>query len=199
MPQGERRGLDVDLSDATYDGLATDGGRQLTGGLGQLTDGQLGQSNFRVDRYGVRGYEWVGWRRRDDQLADFVQLTFRFDAPRNFSAVSFHANNQHSRDVRVFRAARLTFSGAGGGDGTGSRTVNYAYLRDNVMEYARMIPVSLQYHVGEQVTVRLYFDAKWIMLSEVQFESGTQHGFTGILAHFQQLYRVAQTSLSCRR
>jgi len=91
LPQGDRRGLDVDLSDATYDGLETDGGRRLTGGLGQLTDRQLGQSNFRVDRYGVRGYEWVGWRRRDDQLTssssaaaagDFVQVLRRPTRPR---------------------------------------------------------------------------------------------------------------------
>lgn len=179
MPQGERRGLDVDLSDATYDGNATDGGRRLTGGLGQLTDGELGQSNFRVDRHGARGYEWVGWRRRDDSgggQADFVELTFRFDALRNFSAVTFHANNQFTRDARVFRAARLTFSGGGGGrDWAGSRSgiVNYAYLRDDVIEYARMVTVSVQHQVGDQVNVRLYFDAKWIMISEVQFESGT--------------------------
>jgi len=178
MPQGERRGHDVDLFDVTYDGDITDGGRRLTGGLGQLTDGELGQSNFRVDRYGARGYEWIGWRRRDDvDHADFVELAFRFDALRNFSGVSFHANNQYSRDVRVFRAARLTFSGGGGGrDGHGPRsgTVNYAYLRDDVIEYARMVPVSVQYEIGDQVTVRLYFDAKWVMISEVQFESGTQ-------------------------
>jgi len=178
MPQGERRGVDVDLSDITYDGLMVDGGRRLTGGLGQLTDGQLGQSNFRVDRHGARGYEWVGWRRQDDAgAADFVQLTFHFDAPRNFSAVSFHANNQYSRDVRVFRAARLTFSGAFQGQGRGqgqprSRTVNYAYLRDDVIEYARTVPVSLQHQIGSQVTVRLYFDDRWMMISEVQFESG---------------------------
>ena len=167
----------MDLSDLTYDGRVTDGGRRLTGGLGQLTDGVLGQSNFRVDRYGARGYEWVGWRRRDDSggdQADFVELTFRFDALRNFSGVSFHANNQFTRDTRVFRAARLTFSG-GGRDWAGSRsgTVNYAYLRDDVIEYARMVPVSVQQQVGDQVSVRLYFDAKWIMISEVQFESGT--------------------------
>jgi len=168
----------VDLSDATYDGLITDGGRRLTGGLGQLTDGKLGQSNFRVESHGgSRGYEWVGWRRRDDpdDRADFVELAFRFDALRNFSAVSFHANNQFTRDVGVFRAARLTFSGAGT-DLTGLRsgTVNYAYLRDDVIEYARMVPVTLHHQVGDHVAVRLYFDAKWIIISEVQFESGKE-------------------------
>jgi len=111
IPQGSRRGLDVDLSDATYDGDITDSGRTLTGGLGQLTDGILGQSNFRVDRHGLRGYEWVGWRRREDpgDEADYVELNFHFDGLRNFSSVNFHTNNQFSRDARVFRAARITF------------------------------------------------------------------------------------------
>jgi len=49
MAQGERRGVDVDLTDATYDGIVD--GQRLSGGLGQLTDGELGQANFRaVDR-----------------------------------------------------------------------------------------------------------------------------------------------------
>ena len=52
IPQGERRGIDVDLTDATYDGIVD--GQRLSGGLGQLTDGELGQSNFRaVDRRGT--------------------------------------------------------------------------------------------------------------------------------------------------
>jgi len=52
IPQGERRGIDVDLTDATYDGIVD--GQRLSGGLGQLTDGELGQSNFRTaDRRGT--------------------------------------------------------------------------------------------------------------------------------------------------
>ena len=52
IPQGERRSIDVDLTDATYDGIVD--GQRLSGGLGQLTDGELGQSNFRaVDRRGT--------------------------------------------------------------------------------------------------------------------------------------------------
>lgn len=193
MPQGERRGHDVDLSDDTYDGLITDGGRRLTGGLGQLTDGELGQSNFRVDSHGSRGYEWIGWRRRDDvgDQAGFVELSFRFDTLRNFTGVSFHTNNLFSRDVRVFRAATLTFS-SGRRDLSRSRsgTVNYAYLRDDVIQYARMVPVSLQHQVGDHVTVKLYFDDKWIMISEVQFESGKWHCFLRIIITFSKVSRV---------
>jgi len=62
MPQGERRGVDVDLHDAMYDGKLADG--YLSGGLGQLTDGTEGQSNFRLDsdNSGKKGYEWIGWK-----------------------------------------------------------------------------------------------------------------------------------------
>lgn len=47
MPQGIKRGSEVDLSDRTYDGVEDAG--YLTGGLGQLVDGQKGPDNFRLD------------------------------------------------------------------------------------------------------------------------------------------------------
>ncbi|XP_076320947.1 discoidin domain-containing receptor 2-like isoform X4 [Tachypleus tridentatus] len=50
MPQGERRGLELDLSDNTYDGVKDDS--YLNGGLGQLTDGIEGDDNFKADVYG---------------------------------------------------------------------------------------------------------------------------------------------------
>lgn len=47
MPQGIKRGSEVDLSDRTYDGREEGG--YLSGGLGQLVDGQKGPDNFRLD------------------------------------------------------------------------------------------------------------------------------------------------------
>lgn len=47
IPQGIQRGSEVDLTDRTYDGQE-DGG-YLSGGLGQLVDGQRGSDNFRLD------------------------------------------------------------------------------------------------------------------------------------------------------
>ena len=50
MPQGERRGTEVDLLDFTYDGEQLDTTHKyLKGGLGQLTDLRKGESNFRLD------------------------------------------------------------------------------------------------------------------------------------------------------
>lgn len=50
IPKGVQRGLEVDLSDQTYDGKEE--GDRLVGGLGQLVDGQKGTDNFRSDIHG---------------------------------------------------------------------------------------------------------------------------------------------------
>jgi len=142
MPQGERRGSDLDLYDVTYDGDVTTGTGSdvtgaaagwLSGGLGQLTDGEEGQPNFQLDprQLGVRGYQWIGWRNGSFAAAGprgpaadpgrsatapgsaVVEMTWKFDAVRNFTSLRVHANNMFTHDVRVFRAAAVSFSVAG--------------------------------------------------------------------------------------
>lgn len=51
MPQGDIRGAGWEFYDATYDGY-WDG--ELRKGLGQLTDGKIGQENFRLGYYNYR-------------------------------------------------------------------------------------------------------------------------------------------------
>ncbi|CAH1395207.1 unnamed protein product [Nezara viridula] len=52
MPQGERSSEEdsPDLRDNSYDG--SEEGGWLSGGLGQLIDGHLGQDNFNADVFG---------------------------------------------------------------------------------------------------------------------------------------------------
>ena len=50
LSYGEERSKDDRLQDLTYDGSVVGG--KLTGGLGQLTDGEIGHNNFRVDYNG---------------------------------------------------------------------------------------------------------------------------------------------------
>ena len=73
MRQGDRRGSEVDLYDFTYDGNQENG--FLSGGLGQLTDGEYGQDNFRLDPRGR------GMKVRLSQLTDseYGQDNFRLD------------------------------------------------------------------------------------------------------------------------
>lgn len=50
LPKGVQRGIEIDLSDKTYDGHEEDD--KYVGGLGQLVDGQKGKDNFRTDIHG---------------------------------------------------------------------------------------------------------------------------------------------------
>lgn len=81
--QGDSRGTEMDFYDFTYDGSVSDG--QLIGGLGQLTDYEIGSTNFRLDsqNLGRKGYEWVGWRNDSSSrsLSDSrrVYIVFHFD------------------------------------------------------------------------------------------------------------------------
>ncbi len=170
MMQGERRGADISLLDFTYDGnLLKD--VYLTGGVGQLTDGVEGQSNFRLDPHGlgIKGYDWIGWR-NETFNGNPVEIVFKFNQVRNFTSLRIHCNNMFSKDVRVFKMAQLYFS-VGGLYYTGEPVV-FKYMRDILIEYARPVIIQLNHKVGKYVKVLLYFDAKWLMVSEVVFESG---------------------------
>ncbi|XP_064615973.1 discoidin domain-containing receptor 2-like isoform X2 [Liolophura sinensis] len=168
MPQGARRGSDVVLYDFTYDGVVEDD--YLKDGLGQLTDGQEGDTNFRLDPQGLKmkGYEWVGWRNATENGHPVV-ITFKFDVVRNFSAVILHCNNFFTKDVRVFKTALIYFSI--GGSYYLKEPVRFAFTRDTVVEYARQVMIRLNHNVGRYVRIVLFFDSKWIMISEVKFES----------------------------
>jgi len=90
---------------------------------------------------------------------------------RNFSAVLIHANNMFSRDVSVFKSAKIYFSV--GGVYFTSRPLVYAHRPDGSSESARqvIIPV-VPGRVGRAVRVSLQFDLRWIMISEIRFASG---------------------------
>ncbi len=54
-------------------------------------------------------YEWVGWK--NDSAVDTppVEVIFEFDKMRNFTEVRIHCNNMFTKDVRVFKHAKIFF------------------------------------------------------------------------------------------
>ena len=90
---------------------------------------------------------------------------------RNFSAVVLTANNMFSREVGVFRSARLFFSV--GGLRYQSAPVVYETSRDELDETMRqvVIPVAPG-RLARQVRLILSFDLRWILVSEVRFVNG---------------------------
>ncbi|XP_066954935.1 discoidin domain-containing receptor 2-like [Macrobrachium rosenbergii] len=168
MPDGDSRGPDHNLRDLTFDGTRRDG--WLSGGLGQLIDGETGHTNFRVDALGRgRGYEWVGWK-NDSRQKTPVEITFQFDSIRNFSAVHIYANNFFTKDTQVFSRARVLFS-VGGEQFTAAPPIDYEYVVDRIFENARNVTIKLHNAAAKYVKLQLYFALRWIMISEVAFDS----------------------------
>ncbi|XP_031776700.1 discoidin domain-containing receptor 2 isoform X2 [Nasonia vitripennis] len=170
MPQGVLRGSELDLTDRTYDGVEEDG--LLSGGLGQLADGQKGADNFfRLDVNGNgKGYEWVGWRNdTPNMLGQPVEITFEFDYGRNFTAMHLHTSNFFTKDVQVFSHAKVYFSSTS--SLFNGEPVHFSYIPDLMFEQARDVTIKLHSRAGRFIKLQLYFAAHWIMLSEVSFES----------------------------
>ncbi|EZA49268.1 Discoidin domain-containing receptor [Ooceraea biroi] len=170
MPQGDKRGNGWEFFDATYDGH-WDG--ELRRGLGQLTDGKTGPDNFKMGYYNDndRAQGWVGWR--NDSRGQPVEIKFEFDKVREFSAVHIYCNNQFTRDVQVFSQVDILFS-IGGKYYTGE-PITYTYMEDKIFETSRNITIKLHHRVGKFVKLRLHFSDRWIMISEVTFDSGDKN------------------------
>ncbi|KAL6261704.1 hypothetical protein P5V15_006793 [Pogonomyrmex californicus] len=169
MPQGDKRGNGWEFFDATYDGH-WDG--ELRRGLGQLTDGRTGPNNFKMYYDNDRAQGWVGWR--NDSRGQPVEIKFEFDKVREFSAVHIYCNNEFTRGVQVFSQVDILFS-IGGKYYTGE-PITYTYMEDKIFETSRNITIKLHHRVGKFVKLRLYFSDRWIMVSEVTFDSDIAHG-----------------------
>ncbi|OAD53524.1 Discoidin domain-containing receptor 2 [Eufriesea mexicana] len=170
MPQGDKRGNGWEFFDATYDGH-WDG--ELRRGLGQLTDGKTGPDNFKLGYYdNDRTQGWVGWR--NDTRGQAVEIKFEFDKVREFSSIHIYCNNQFTKDVQVFSLADILFS-IGGKYYTGE-PITYTYMEDKIFESSRNVTIKLHHRVGKYVKLRLHFSNRWIMISEVTFDSVVAHG-----------------------
>ncbi|XP_068082067.1 discoidin domain-containing receptor 2 [Anabrus simplex] len=166
-PKGETYGADISLEDLSYDGVL-DGG-QMTGGLGQLMDGLYGADDFLPDVKGkAPDGRWVGWQ-NDTRPGQPLEITFEFDGPREFSAAHMNTNNMFSRGVQVFSEALVFFSL----DGKRYQPIPLRYTPavDRNSEAARNITIPLQGRVARFLRFQLHFAARWILLSEVTFDS----------------------------
>nr|CAI5864945.1 unnamed protein product [Callosobruchus analis] len=169
MPQGVKVSSDLDFTDRTYDGVEEM--NYLSDGLGQLVDGKKGKDNFNIDISGFGRDEWVGWTNDTAGWTGLpLEITFEFDKVRNFSAAYLHTNNLFTSEVQVFSHARVFFST--NGHSFNPEPVHFSYMPDLVMEHSRNVTIKLHHRFGRFLKIQLYFASKWILLSEVAFDSG---------------------------
>ena len=168
------RGSTLELMDHTYDGQEDSRTGDLRGGLGQLVDGRYGYDNFKAGsgKKGhaghLKGYDWLGWKKKTNQAA--INLVFAFDQVRTFERVEIHANNHFSKDIQVFKEVKVYFSNEEDKFGD-DRYVDFKYMPDLSIENARNVSINLKQEHGQFVMLQLYFNAKWILISEVTFYS----------------------------
>lgn len=170
MPQGDKRGSNWEFYDFGYDGHWD--GDELKHGLGQLIDGKFGHDDFKTDFYN-EGQTWVGWK-NDTRQNKPIEIKFEFDRVREFSAVHIFCNNQFTKDVQVFSHAKVMFSV--GGKRFKGEPITYEYMEDRIFENARNISIKLHHRVGRFVKIQLHFAAKWLLVSEITFDSVVAHG-----------------------
>ncbi|KAF8796884.1 Discoidin domain-containing receptor A [Argiope bruennichi] len=78
-------------------------------------------------------------------------------------------NNMHSEMGQVFSSAKIWFSV--GGRYFQSQAVQFSYMPDLFFEHSRNVTIFLHHGVGRVVKVELHFASRWMLLSEVSFDS----------------------------
>ncbi|XP_018584257.1 discoidin domain-containing receptor 2 isoform X3 [Scleropages formosus] len=157
------------LNDSTYDGYHKR--RKLSEGLGQLTDGVIGQDDFLLTRqYHVwPGYDYVGWR-NESLGPGFVEMEFVFDRPRNFTSMKVHCNNMFTRGVKIFSAVSCSFKPRLVADWE-PQTVEFRTVLDDRNPSARYVTVPLNRRAAKALQCRFFFADTWMMFSEIAFQS----------------------------
>uniref|UniRef100_G3NAT0 receptor protein-tyrosine kinase n=1 Tax=Gasterosteus aculeatus aculeatus TaxID=481459 RepID=G3NAT0_GASAC len=150
----------VSLNDSTYDGAHER--RRLSGGLGQLTDGVVGQDDFLLTRqYHVwPGYDYLGWR--NDSLGG--------PGHRNFTSMKVHSNNMFSRGVKIFSSVSCWFKPRPVADWE-AEPVAFKTVLDDRNPSARYVTVPLERRAAKSIRCRFHFADFWMMFSEISFQS----------------------------
>ena len=162
MPQGR---TDVNsFGDTTYDGKYIPSTNMLIDGLGKLSDGITGSEEISV----INGRQpWIGW---SNETSRYISIKFQFDSIRQINRVTIHTNNLFSKEILIFKTAIISFS-INDDETNYSNSVIYQHNRDDIFEIARPILIELNNHIGKFVRLDLYFDSKWLLISEITFDS----------------------------
>ena len=103
-----------------------------------------------------------------------MEIVFEFETIQEFHSIELYCNNQFTRDISVFKELRAFFSI--GGDIYSDDSVSYTPMTDEIFEEPRNITAKLHRRVGRFVKIQLYFGSKWLLVSEVSFDSSGARG-----------------------
>ena len=121
---------------------------------------------------------WVGWRTTKNGKPLILEFKFGGPIPRVFKSVTITTYCQLDLGIQPFSQMLAYFSITQENQRDDPNNTNYhpQYLksvnrRDVVDLQAQNITLDLDDRVGNAVKLELYFENKWLMLSEIQFDS----------------------------
>ena len=119
-----------------------------------------------------------------------MEIIFEFETIQEFHSIELYCNNQFTREISVFKELRAFFSI--GGDIFSDDSVSYTPMTDEIFEEPRNITAKLHRRVGRFVKIQLYFGSKWLLVSEVSFDSSTARGNYSLEVREGEMMRDSQ-------
>ncbi|XP_033332108.2 discoidin domain-containing receptor 2 isoform X1 [Megalopta genalis] len=167
-PRGTREGPGgCNVEDSSYDGDKEPGpDSSLVNGLGQLTDGILGELSELLSSTAT-ATNWVGWTDRET-----VQFLFEFQELREFENCSIHVARLPELEVEMFSRLRIWFS-TDGDDYQTNPDISETIPIDvnDAISTVLSTSIPLRSKTGRFVKLELDFAGKWLLLSEITFHT----------------------------
>ncbi|KAG7211120.1 hypothetical protein KM043_010446 [Ampulex compressa] len=153
-----------DLRDRSYDGAETEDA--LVDGLGQLTDGILGEpAQLARDGKAEAGSAWVGWADRET-----VELTFEFRELREFGNCTLQAAHLPERGIEVFSELCVWFSHDGAEYHPEPERLEVR-RDEGAAALGKDVSIPLRSRIGKFARLELRVRSKWLLIGEVTFET----------------------------
>ncbi|XP_060832815.1 discoidin domain-containing receptor 2-like isoform X1 [Bombus pascuorum] len=154
------------VQDASYDGVEIEP-LVLVNGLGQLTDGILGEIS-EILSSSTNATNWIGWSDRTT-----IQIIFRFQEPREFQNCTVHVARIPQLDVETFSQMRVWFSTDGENYQSEAEKSEWPIVARSSAAETVLLSIPLQSRIGQFVKVEFSLAAKWLLLSEITFYTGS--------------------------
>ena len=167
MPVGQTiKNGKVTFQDTSYNGVIENS--ICKHGTGILTDGKFGPDDTRQDK----GKGWVGWS-SNLTTSPYIDIIFEFSGVGKFKDVTLTVNVDKKRSYAVFDRSEIFFA---------SKEDNFSdtsFLQccprnfaDSSTSYSTDITLSLCENTARFIKLRLYFGGKWLLITEISFNSG---------------------------
>ena len=159
-------------------------------GTGILTDGKFGPDDAEQDK----GKGWVGWSSSFTN-SSYIDTKFEFSGVRKFKDVTITVNVDKTRSYAVFDRSEIFFASK---EDNFSDTSFLQYCPRNFengnTSYSKNITLSLCENTARFIKLRLYFGGKWLLITEISFNSGILlHYFNSVECICQFLFNQIQS------